>query len=182
MVFYDYPPTGRHLHVPTGFFRHYQKLLRFLHRNGVIGLSGESQGVWAGSALFHYVRARLMWDIDADVDQLIEEYCRDLFGDAADSPYMMVYGPAPESAREVLGGVLGPGGLLRWHGVSPDREPVFHSLLAAFAQRTGRLPALLNTSLNRPGRPPAMTTDDALEVFATTGLDALFVGPYVVEK
>lgn len=85
VVYYDYPPTGRHIHVPTGFFHHYQKLLRFLHRNGVIGLSGESQGVWAGSALFHYVRARLMWDIDSAVDQLIEEYCRDLFVDAADT-------------------------------------------------------------------------------------------------
>lgn len=85
VIYYDYPPTGRHIHVPTGFFHHYQKLLRFLHRNGVIGLSGESQGVWAGSALFHYIRARLMWDVDASVDQLIEEYCRDLFGDAADT-------------------------------------------------------------------------------------------------
>ena len=83
VIFYDYPPTGRHIHVPTGFFRHYQKLLRFLKRNRVIGLSGESQGVWAGSALFHYIRARLMWDINSNVDQLVKEYCRDLFGDAA---------------------------------------------------------------------------------------------------
>ena len=89
VVFYDYPPTGRHIHVPTGFFRHYQKLLRFLHRNGVIGLSGESQGVWAGSALFHYIRARLMWDIDSDVDELTREFCRDLFGDAANT--MLAY-------------------------------------------------------------------------------------------
>jgi len=85
LIFYDYPPTGRHVHVPTGFFHHYQNLLRFLNRNGVIGLSGESQGVWAGSALFHYIRARLMWDVNTDVDQLIEEFCRDLYGNAEDT-------------------------------------------------------------------------------------------------
>ena len=48
-----------------------------------------SQGVWAGSALFHYIRARLMWDIDSDVDELTREFCRDLFGDAANT--MLAY-------------------------------------------------------------------------------------------
>ena len=34
---------------------------------------------------------------------------------------------------------------------------------------------LTSTSLNRPGQPPAVTTSEALEVFATTGMDALYV-------
>ena len=83
VMFYDYPPTGPHIHVPTGFFHHYQKLLNFLHDQGVLGLSGESQGTWAGSALFHTIRARLMWDVETDVDQLVDEYCKHMFKDAA---------------------------------------------------------------------------------------------------
>ncbi|MCH2124464.1 MAG: DUF4838 domain-containing protein [Pirellulaceae bacterium] len=85
VIFYDYPPTGPHAHAPTGFFRHYQKLLQFLEQRGVMGLSGESQGVWAGSSLFHYLRARLMWDTQANVDRLIDEYCQHLFGNAAET-------------------------------------------------------------------------------------------------
>jgi predicted NodU family carbamoyl transferase len=41
---------------------------------------------------------------------------------------------------------------------------------------------VLNTSLNLPGRPPALTASDALEIFATTGLDALVLGPFLVAK
>lgn len=83
IMYYDYPPTGRHTHIPTGFLAHYKKLLHYLKNNGVIGFSGESQGTWAGSALFHYIKARLLWDIDSDVDQLIHEFCINMYGDAA---------------------------------------------------------------------------------------------------
>ena len=64
VMFYDYPPTGYHIHIPTGFLAHYKQLLRHFKENGVIGLSGESQGTCAGSALFHYIKARLLWDLD----------------------------------------------------------------------------------------------------------------------
>ncbi len=83
VIYYDYPPTGRHINIPTGYFAHYKKLLGHLKNSGVIGLSGESQGTWAGSALFHTIKARLLWDIDADVDQIIHEFCRDMYGEAA---------------------------------------------------------------------------------------------------
>ena len=83
VMFYDYPPTGYNIHIPTGFLAHYKQLLRHFKDNGVIGFSGESQGTFAGSALFHYVKARLLWDIDSDVDQLIHEFCRDMYGQAA---------------------------------------------------------------------------------------------------
>ncbi|MAE64513.1 MAG: hypothetical protein CMJ18_09615 [Phycisphaeraceae bacterium] len=83
LLYYDYPPTGRHINIPTGYYAHYRKLLRFLKSCGVVGLSGESQGTWAGSALFHQVKARLLWDIDADVDRIIHEFCRDMYGAAA---------------------------------------------------------------------------------------------------
>ncbi len=113
---------------------------------------------------------------------ITEERSAELFHDAAASPYMLRWDTVSEAARTALGGVVTSGGIVRWHGVSPLREPDFHRLLVAFGARTGRAPALLNTSLNRPGQPPAVTTAEALEVFATTGLDALFVGPYLVRK
>ena len=83
LLYYDYPPTGRHINIPTGYFAHYKKLLSFLKESGVVGLSGESQGTWAGSALFHTIKARLLWDIEADVDRIVHEFCRDMYGEAA---------------------------------------------------------------------------------------------------
>ena len=111
-----------------------------------------------------------------------ETEARRLFGDGRTSPYMMQFARVPETATAALGGVLGADRAVRWHGVTPEREPEFHRLLVAVGERRGGLPAVLNTSLNVPGKPPAVTPRDALEVFATTGLDALVVGPFLVRK
>ncbi len=133
-------------------------------------------------------RARLLRDVKSRAPHhpfalsITEESAAKVFGGDVRSPYMMLFGRAPDAAREQLAGVLGKDSIVRWHGVSPERDPVFHRLLTAFADRTGGLPALLNTSLNRPGRPPALTTDDALEVFATTGLDAIVIGSHLLQK
>jgi carbamoyltransferase len=133
-------------------------------------------------------KARLLRDVKPRAEHhpfalsIAEHASADVFEGATTSPYMLRWSTVSESARTGLAGVVTDDGVARWHGVSPDREPAFHRLLEAFAQRTGRQPALLNTSLNRPGQPPAVTTSEALEVFATTGLQSLFVGPFVVSK
>lgn len=54
-----------------------------LKKLGVLGLAGENQTVWGGSGLFYYIKARLLWDIKSDVDQLISEFCCDMFGPSA---------------------------------------------------------------------------------------------------
>jgi carbamoyltransferase len=106
----------------------------------------------------------------------------DVFEGRAESPYMLVWNRVKPERRKELAAVVTEDGIARWHGVAADREPAFHALLRAFGERTGRLPALVNTSLNLPGRPPAVTPREALEIFATTGLDALVMGPFVVAK
>jgi len=95
---------------------------------------------------------------------------------------MLVWNRVRSERRAELAAVVTADGVARWHGVTREREPAFYALLAAFGSRTGRLPALVNTSLNLPGRPPAVTPLEALEVFAATGLDALVMGPFVVAK
>jgi carbamoyltransferase len=39
---------------------------------------------------------------------------------------------------------------------------------------------VLNTSFNRHGSPLVCTPDDALDVLAATGADALAIGPFLV--
>ncbi len=83
IIFYDYPPNGGKFDIPSGVTRRYKSLIAYTKKMGVIGWAGEGQGSWAGSGMWDYLKARLLWDIDSDVDALITGFCRDLYGPAA---------------------------------------------------------------------------------------------------
>ena len=65
--------------------------------------------------------------------------------------------------------------------VSSDDNYMFWSLLKEFEKLTG-IPILLNTSLNVRGEPIIRTPEEALRCFFSHGLDALFIGNYVLLK
>jgi carbamoyltransferase len=54
-------------------------------------------------------------------------------------------------------------------------------LLRAFQRRTG-VPVLVNTSFNTRGEPIVSSPRDAVESFWTSPLDALAIGPFLLEK
>ena len=70
---------------------------------------------------------------------------------------------------------------VRVHTVFQDDNPLYHQLLLAAGQATG-LPVLYNTSFNLFGDPLVCTPRDAVRSFYSSGIDALFVGNFVVEK
>jgi carbamoyltransferase len=72
-------------------------------------------------------------------------------------------------------------GLTRVHTVARDRDPLFYALLVEVGRRSG-VPAVLNTSLNEPGRPMATTPREAIASLYTTGLDALAISPFLLAK
>jgi carbamoyltransferase len=133
-------------------------------------------------------KARLLRDVKPREEHhpfgvsLHADRAAEVFEGPAESPYMLLWNRVRPERRTELAAVVTEDGIARWHGVAQDREPALHALLGAFGKATGRLPALVNTSLNLPGRPPAVTPREALEIFATTGLDALVMGPFVVAK
>ncbi|MEN3112747.1 carbamoyltransferase [Uliginosibacterium paludis] len=65
--------------------------------------------------------------------------------------------------------------------VDARSNPVYHDLLKAFGRLTG-VPVLINTSFNVRGEPVVCTPKDALDAFFTTPLDALVIGPFLLEK
>jgi len=69
----------------------------------------------------------------------------------------------------------------RIHTVDEAVAPLFWQLLHRVGSRTG-VPAVLNTSLNEPGRTMATTPRDAIGSLFTTGLDALVLGPFILSK
>jgi carbamoyltransferase len=71
--------------------------------------------------------------------------------------------------------------LVRVHAVAEGENPLFHRLLLEAGKATG-LPVLYNTSFNLFGDPLVCTPRDAVRSFYSSGVDALYVGNFVVEK
>ncbi|GAB3110354.1 carbamoyltransferase C-terminal domain-containing protein [Streptomyces calidiresistens] len=88
------------------------------------------------------------------------------YPDEAPSPHMLFEYPVPEDripeARHV-------NGTCRIQTLGPGRARL-HDLLLEFEKASG-VPALINTSLNGPGKPIAQTTRDVLDDFAHTDID-----------
>ncbi len=86
----------------------------------------------------------------------------------------------PEYRQTFQSAVLGDG-LVRVHTVSKEDNPLYHRLLHAAGESTG-LPVLYNTSFNLFGDPLVCTPRDAVRSFYSSGIDALFVGNFLLEK
>ncbi len=70
---------------------------------------------------------------------------------------------------------------VRVHTVDEVENPLFHRLLLEAGKTTG-LPVLYNTSFNLFGDPLVSTPRDAVRSFYSSGIDALFVGSFLLEK
>jgi carbamoyltransferase len=71
--------------------------------------------------------------------------------------------------------------LVRVHTVAQADNPLYHRLLHEAGKVTG-LPVLYNTSFNLFGDPLVSTPRDAVRSFYSSGIDALFVGNFLLEK
>jgi len=109
------------------------------------------------------------------------EAMADLFESPEDSPFLERTARLRAAAARKLPAVVAQSGQTRVHTVDRDRDPLFHALLIEVGRRSS-VPAVLNTSLNEPGRPMATTPRDAIACLYTTGLDALALGPFVLAK
>lgn len=69
----------------------------------------------------------------------------------------------------------------RLQTVRSSDSPLFHKLISAFCDLTG-VPLVLNTSFNLNGEPIVESPTDASRTFFSSGLDALAIGPFVLQK
>jgi len=90
----------------------------------------------------------------------------------------MAYMVAP-AHREALAGVINFEGTCRPQMVPDDEVGPFADLLRGLRSRIG-IGAVLNTSFNLHGSPLVCSPDEALDVFARSGADAIAMGPYLV--
>jgi carbamoyltransferase len=65
--------------------------------------------------------------------------------------------------------------------VEREVNPLYWRLISEFGRRTG-VPVVMNTSFNLRGEPIVNSPADAVRTFFSSGMDALFMGNFLVEK
>lgn len=112
---------------------------------------------------------------------ILAEHGPDWFEDYQDAPYMERTLTWKEAVRARIPAVVHEDGTGRLQSVTAERNPRYHALISAFYVLTGA-PVLLNTSFNIMGKPILHTTEDAILMFYTSGLDALVVEDWLLVK
>jgi carbamoyltransferase len=112
---------------------------------------------------------------------VLDEHGTDYFDPYATNPFMLLVLPIRTDKREMIPAVTHVDGTGRLQSVARDGNPQFHRLIDAFRARTG-VPVVLNTSYNLRGEPIVNTPEEAIDDYERTGMDALLLGPYVLEK
>ncbi|MDB5350184.1 MAG: carbamoyltransferase [Planctomycetota bacterium] len=112
---------------------------------------------------------------------VLEEEADRWFVGARVSPFMLfIFDVRPEKADKIPA-VRHVDGTARIQTIRRDQNPVYYDLIKAFQARTG-VPVLVNTSFNTRGEPIVCSPRDAVESFWTSPLDALVIGPFLLEK
>ncbi|MEA3085067.1 MAG: carbamoyltransferase [Paraburkholderia sp.] len=112
---------------------------------------------------------------------VMEEHANEWFVDGKVAPFMLfVFDVRAEKAGRIPA-VRHVDGTARVQTVNRAQHALYYDLLDAFRQRTG-VPILVNTSFNTRGEPMVNSPRDAVESFWTSPLDALVIGPFLVEK
>jgi carbamoyltransferase len=112
---------------------------------------------------------------------VLEEEASNWFANADVSPFMLfVYDVLPEKAERIPA-VRHVDGTARIQTINRSQHALYYDLIKAFQARTG-IPVLVNTSFNTRGEPIVCSPRDAVECFWTSPLDALVIGPFLLEK
>jgi len=97
----------------------------------------------------------------------------------AESPFMLYTHKALRPDQTAA--VTHVDGTSRVQTVSAEQNPYLYRVLDAFERRTG-VPVLINTSFNLRGEPIVSSPSDALKTFFASGIDALAMENFLVEK
>jgi carbamoyltransferase len=112
---------------------------------------------------------------------VLEEEAADWFVGAGTSPFMLFVFDVRPGRADRIPAVRHVDGTARIQTINRSQNALYYDLIKAFQRRTG-VPVLVNTSFNTRGEPIVCTPRDAVECFWTSPLDALVIGPFLLEK
>lgn len=111
----------------------------------------------------------------------LAEHAAEYFMIEQPSPYMLMVAPVKPEKRDAIPAVMHVDGTARIQTVTRSDNPIFYDLILRFHELTG-MPLILNTSFNVRGEPIVNSPFDAVRCFESTALDALVMGPFVLDK
>ena len=112
---------------------------------------------------------------------LKKEVAPDYLESAYDSPFMILTAQVRPEKRSVIPSVTHVDGSARPQTVEHEVNPLYYRLIDEFGAVTG-VPVIMNTSFNLRGEAIVHTPTDALRTFFSSGMDALVIGSFLVEK
>ena len=112
---------------------------------------------------------------------MLREVAGEYLEHACDSPFMILTNPVRPEKRGIIPSVTHVDGSARPQTVEKDINPLYWNLINEFGKRTG-VPVVMNTSFNLRGEAIVNTPTDAVRTFFSSGMDALVIGSYMVEK
>jgi carbamoyltransferase len=110
-----------------------------------------------------------------------KEAAREFLESAWDSPFMILTAQVRPEKRSVIPGVTHVDGSARPQTVEQAINPLYWRLIDEFGKRTG-VPVIMNTSFNLRGEAIVHTPTDAIRTYFSSGMDALVLGSFLVEK
>jgi len=112
---------------------------------------------------------------------LKKEAAGDYLECATDSPFMILTAQVRPEKRSVIPAVTHVDGSTRPQTVEKEINLLYWRLIDEFEKRTG-VPVIMNTSFNLRGEAIVNTPTDAIRTFFSSGMDALAIGNFLVEK
>ncbi len=112
---------------------------------------------------------------------MLKEVADEYLEHACDSPFMILTNPVRPEKRDVIPSVTHVDGSARPQTVEKEINPLYWNLINEFGKRTG-VPVIMNTSFNLRGEAIVNTPTDAIRTFFSSGMDALVIGSFLVEK
>jgi carbamoyltransferase len=112
---------------------------------------------------------------------VLADRAQDIFDGVLPSPYMLFTHDVRPAWRGRIPAVVHVDGTARIQTVDRRGEPLLADLLTEFERRTG-LPVVVNTSLNTAERPMVCSPRDALELYGSSPIDLLVLGPFTAAR
>jgi carbamoyltransferase len=109
------------------------------------------------------------------------ELAAEYFETGPNARYLATVGRVKPAHRERFAAAVLADDMVRVHTVDREENPLYWKLLHAAGKATG-LPVLYNTSFNLFGEPLVCTPRDAVRSFYSSGIDAMFVGQFFLQK
>jgi len=114
---YDYDPGNSLVNLPFPAIHNLKHDMPYFRSRGTWGFWTEGTNSWMVTHLNYYVRAKLMWDAEADVEALVRDYCQKFYVDVADMVEEYIW--TLESAVEQTASHQTWGRLMQWRTIFP---------------------------------------------------------------